>query len=84
MVATVKVEQILTGMREIPSIYYEGSKLDAFKGITFRGYDIPTVAKNSIKAKGGDEPLPEVMLYLLMTGKFPNQQQFDALSAELR
>ena len=84
MVAYVKVEQILTGMREIPSIYYEGSKLDAFKGITFRGYDIPTCGKNSIKAQGGEEPLPEVMFYLLLTGKFPNQQQFDSLSQELK
>ena len=85
VVANVKVEQILTGMREIPSIYYEGSKLDPIKGITFRGYDIPTCAKNSIKAQGGgEEPLPEVMFYLLLTGRFPNQEQFNALSAELK
>lgn len=71
-------------MRDIPSIYYEGSKLDAIKGITFRGYDIPTLGKNSIKAQGGEEPLPEVMFYLLLTGRFPNQEQFDSLSAEFR
>jgi hypothetical protein len=41
-------------MRDIPSIYYEGSKLDPIQGITFRGYDIPTVGKNSIKAQGGE------------------------------
>lgn len=69
-------------MRDIPSIYYEGSKLDAFKGITFRGYDIPTCGKKSIKAQdAGEEPLPEVMFYLLLTGKFPNQEQFNSLSA---
>ena len=85
VVGTIKVEQIINGSREIPSLFYEGSKLDAHKGITFRGYDIPTMAQRSIKANdGGEEPLPEVMFYLLLTGEFPNQSEFNDLSAELR
>jgi citrate synthase len=72
------------GMREMPAMFYEGSQLDPMSGITFRGHSIPEVAKKSQKAPGGHEPLPESMMYLLMTGEFPNKEQFDDLQAELR
>jgi citrate synthase len=40
-IAEVKVDQVISGMREIPGLYYEGSQLDAQSGITFRGHSIP-------------------------------------------
>lgn len=84
VIAEVKLDQAISGMREIPAIYYEGSQLDAQSGITFRGHSIPEVEKYSQKAVGGHEPLPESMIYLLLTGEFPNKQQFEDLQGELR
>lgn len=68
VVSEIKLDQVLSGMREMPAIYYEGSQLDAQSGITFRGHSIPEVENKSIKAEGGQEPLSECMMYLLLSG----------------
>lgn len=59
-------------MRGIECLYYPNSKLDVNKGITFRGYDIPTLEDLLPKANLGFEPLTEGILYLLLTGEIPN------------
>ena len=59
------------GMRGLPVLFYDGSALDAQKGITFKGLSIPEFQKKAQKAKGGFEPLPESMFWLLMTGRLP-------------
>ena len=46
------------GMRGLPVLFYDGSALDAQKGITFKGLSIPEFQKKAQKAKGGFEPLP--------------------------
>lgn len=61
---------------------YDGSSLDPLKGITFRGHSIPEFCERSQKAPGGQEPLPEAMFFLLLTGRYPTQQEFDELSNE--
>ena len=61
---------------------YDGSSLDPLKGITFRGHSIPEFCERSQKAPGGQEPLPEAMFFLLLTGRYPTQQEFDDLSNE--
>jgi citrate synthase len=53
------------------------------QGIRFRGYTIPEVQKLLPKAKGGEEPLPEGLFWLLCTGEVPSQAQVAALSADL-
>jgi citrate synthase len=40
-IGEVKLDQVISGMREIPAMFYEGSQLDAQSGITFRGHSIP-------------------------------------------
>jgi citrate synthase len=47
------------------------------KGIIFRGHSIPDFQKLSQKAKNGFEPLPEVMWWLLVTGRFPTDAEFN-------
>ena len=61
---------------------YDGSALDAQTGITFRGHTIPEFCENAQKVPGGVEPLPEAMFYLLLTGRYPNDAQFNELSNE--
>lgn len=53
------------------------------KGIRFRGLSIPECQKKLPKAPGGQEPLPEGIYWLLLTGEVPTTEQISALSAEL-
>lgn len=69
-------------MRGIKGLVCETSVLDPDEGIRFRGYSIPECQKLLPKAKGGQEPLPEGLFWLLITGDVPNQAQVDALSKE--
>ena len=77
------VDQAIGGMRGIKSMITETSLLDAEEGIRFRGYSIPECQKLLPKAKGGDEPLPEGLFWLLLTGKIPTDAEVEGLSAEL-
>lgn len=70
------------GMRGIKGLVCETSVLDADEGIRFRGLSIPECQKVLPKAKGGDEPLPEGLFWLLCTGDVPSQAQVKSLSCE--
>ena len=45
------------------------------QGIRFRGYTIPDCQEKLPKAKGGQEPLPEGLFWLLLTGDIPTEEQ---------
>lgn len=45
------------------------------QGIRFRGYSIPECQKLLPKAPGGEEPLPEGLFWLLVTGQVPTEEQ---------
>eukprot|EP00282_Hemiselmis_andersenii_P030394 CAMPEP_0169459294 /NCGR_PEP_ID=MMETSP1042-20121227/17880_1 /TAXON_ID=464988 /ORGANISM="Hemiselmis andersenii, Strain CCMP1180" /LENGTH=443 /DNA_ID=CAMNT_0009571715 /DNA_START=41 /DNA_END=1369 /DNA_ORIENTATION=- len=79
ILGTCTVEQAYGGMRSVKSMVYETSLLDPVEGIRFRGLTIPECQKRLPKAKGGDEPLPEALLWLLLTGEVPTQGQTQAL-----
>eukprot|EP01125_Pyxidicula_operculata_P023018 TRINITY_DN9768_c0_g1_i1.p1 TRINITY_DN9768_c0_g1~~TRINITY_DN9768_c0_g1_i1.p1 ORF type:complete len:472 (+),score=101.23 TRINITY_DN9768_c0_g1_i1:23-1417(+) len=79
----VTIDQAYMGMREIKSLVTETSLLDAQEGIRFRGYSIPECQALLPKAKGGNEPLPESLLWLLLTSEIPTPEQVQALSHEL-
>ncbi|ODV64477.1 citrate synthase mitochondrial precursor [Ascoidea rubescens DSM 1968] len=83
VIGEVLLEQAYGGMRGIPGIVWEGSVLDPIEGIRFRGRTIPDIQNELPKAPGGDEPLPEALFWLLLTGEVPTQAQTTALSAEL-
>jgi len=44
---------------------------------------IPETQKALPKAKGGEEPLPEALYWLLLTGQVPSQEQAEELSRDL-
>jgi citrate synthase len=77
------IEMAYGGMRDIKSLVWEPSLLDAHEGIRFRGLSIPECQAKLPKANGGSEPLPEGMLWLLLTGEVPTQKQVEDLSQEL-
>jgi len=60
----------------------ETSVLDADEGIRFRGYTIPECQELLPKAAGGQEPLPEGLFWLLVTGDIPSEEQVRGLSQD--
>ncbi|KAL1116719.1 hypothetical protein AAG570_005191 [Ranatra chinensis] len=68
------------GMRGLKGLVTETSHLDPKEGIEFRNYSIPECQKLLPKAQGGEEPLPEGLFWLLMTGHVPTKAQVDSLS----
>ncbi|XP_042066184.1 citrate synthase, mitochondrial-like [Salvia splendens] len=80
----ITVDMVIGGMRGMTGLLWETSLLDAEEGIRFRGLSIPECQKLLPAAKSGGEPLPEGLLWLLLTGKVPTKEQVDSLSKELR
>ena len=60
------------------------SELDPEEGIKFRGYNIPQLCEKLPKAPGGEQPLPEGLFYLLLTGDLPSENDIKAISEEWR
>ena len=80
----ITIDMVLGGMRGMTGLLWETSLLDPDEGIRFRGLSIPECQKVLPTAKPGGEPLPEGLLWLLLTGKVPSKEQVDSLSQELR
>jgi citrate synthase len=81
-IGEVQLAQAYQGMRGITGMVYETSLLDANEGIRFRGFTIPELQAKLPKAKGGQEPLPEGLFYLLLTGELPTEADVRELSAD--
>ncbi|CAA0820710.1 Citrate synthase 4- mitochondrial [Striga hermonthica] len=80
----ITVDMVLGGMRGMTGLLWETSLLDPEEGIRFRGLSIPECQKLLPAATPGGEPLPEGLLWLLLTGKVPTKEQVEALSKELQ
>jgi len=83
VLGTYTVSQAYGGMRGIIGLVYETSLLDSEEGIRFRGLSIPECQQKLSKVKGGAEPLPEALLWLLMTGEVPTDAQTESVRQEL-
>lgn len=69
----IKVSQLYSGMRGMPALICETSKLDPEEGIRFRGYSIPELKeKLPVYPPDGRQPLPEGVFYLMLTGELPD------------
>ncbi|MFW6124108.1 MAG: citrate (Si)-synthase, eukaryotic [Acidobacteriota bacterium] len=73
-ISDVTIRQAYGGMRGVKCIVTETSALDPYEGIRFRGYNIPELREKLPKAPGGEEPLPEGIFYLLLTGDIPTEE----------
>jgi citrate synthase len=78
----VHLSQVYTGMRGITGMVYETSILDAQEGIRFRGYSIPELCEKLPKASGGQEPLPEGIFWLMLTGELPSSEDVTNLTKD--
>ncbi len=77
----VTIAQAYQGMRGITGLVTETSLLDANEGIRFRGFSIPELREKLPKAEGGDEPLPEGLFYLMLTGEVPSKENVEHISS---
>jgi citrate synthase len=77
----VTLAQVYQGMRGITGLVTETSLLDANEGIRFRGFSIPELREKLPKARGGSEPMPEGLFYLMLVGELPSHEDADHISA---
>lgn len=77
----VTIAQAYQGARGIPALISETSLLDSNEGIRFRGYSITELREKLPKADGGQEPCPEGLFYLMLTGDIPSDEDAGHVSA---
>ncbi|GAB4374710.1 MAG: citrate (Si)-synthase [Acidobacteriota bacterium] len=83
-ISDVTVAQAYGGMRGVKCMVTETSALDPNEGIRFRGHTIPELRGTLPKAEGGEEPLPEGLFWLLVTGDLPGEDEVRQVSADWR
>lgn len=81
-IGEVTVGMAYGGMRGIKGMTCETSVLDPVEGIRFRGYTINECQELLPRAVGGQEPLPEGIFWLLLTGEIPTKAQVDEISRD--
>ncbi|KAG8470424.1 hypothetical protein KFE25_008845 [Diacronema lutheri] len=85
IIDTVTLDQCIGGARSVKCMVWETSLLDANEGIRFRGYTIPELQEKlpTFSGNAADEPLPEGLLWLLLTGEIPTYEQVAMVTKEL-
>jgi citrate synthase len=81
-ISDVSIAQAYGGMRSVKCMVWETSALDPIEGIRFRGFTIPELRDKLPKAPGGEEPLPEGIFYLLLTGDLPTKEDVQDITRE--
>jgi citrate synthase len=76
----VTVKQAYGGMRGVKCMVTETSSVDPMEGIRYRGYPIPEMREKLPKVAGGEEPLPEGVFHLLLTGEIPTEDEVAEIS----
>jgi len=83
-ISEVTLAQAYGGMRGVRCMITETSAVDPYEGIRFRGYSIPQLEELLPRAPGGEEPLPEGVFHLLVTGEIPTESDVEEITASWR
>jgi citrate synthase len=83
-IADVTLSQAYGGMRDIKCMVTETSSVDPQEGIRYRGMSIPELQATLPKAPNGEQPLPEGVFWLLLTGDVPTAAQAAEVTASWR
>lgn len=62
---------------------YETSKLHPVNGINYRGLDLFEIREKAPRAPGGTQPIPEGVLWLLLTGELPSESEVKEFQKDL-
>lgn len=79
----ITVDSVIGGMRGLKVLFWESSIVDPNEGIRFHGKSIKDCQGVLPPAQGGKEIIPESMVWLLLTGQVPTEQQTRDLSRQL-
>ncbi|MBN1926214.1 MAG: citrate (Si)-synthase [Prolixibacteraceae bacterium] len=82
VIAQVTIGQVLSGMKGVPSLVTDTSKLDPNEGIRFRGFSIPEIRQKLPRLNPDGEPLPEGLFYLLLLGEIPSYDDMMNISKD--
>eukprot|EP00371_Babesia_bovis_P001563 XP_001610210.1 citrate synthase [Babesia bovis T2Bo] len=83
-IGEITISQVLGGMRDMVGMNCETSHLDANTGITYRGLTIPQILEHLPGLTPGNNcPYTESVLWLLLTGQVPTEEEALMLSKEL-
>ncbi|MCO5580414.1 hypothetical protein L7F22_034280 [Adiantum nelumboides] len=77
------IQDLIAGSRGIKSLLWDISKLDPEHGILYRGFSIPQCFASLPSSFPGGQPLPEGVLWLLLTAHIPSTSQTASLSLDL-
>jgi len=83
-ISEVSVAAAYGGMRGVKGLVTETSALDPNEGIRFRGRTIPELQRLLPRAEGSEQPLPEGLFWLLLTGDLPDADDVSAMTRMLR
>jgi citrate synthase len=83
-ISDVTIAQAYGGARSVKCMVWETSALDPMEGIRFRGYTIPELQQKLPRAPGGEEPIPEGIFHLLLTGDMPTYEDTVEITEEWR
>jgi len=83
VIGDVSVGAVLGGMRGLPGMLYETSKLHNEEGISYRGHNLYDLRENGPKTIEGGQPIPEGVLWLLLTGEYPTESEMSAFKEDL-
>lgn len=67
----------------MPGMVYETSKLHPVDGINYRGYDLYAIREKAPKSVPGGQPIPEGVLWLLLTGELPSDSEIKDFKEDL-
>ncbi|CAL1265381.1 unnamed protein product [Larinioides sclopetarius] len=82
VIEEITVDQMYGGMRGMKCLLTETSELDPEEGIRIRNRTLPECLEQLPKAQAGEQPLPEGIFWLLMTGDMPTYEQAKSLSQQ--
>jgi citrate synthase len=82
VVSNVTIGDVIMGMKGIPSLITETSKLDPEDGIRFRGVSLPELRKTIPRLCSHGEPLPEGLFYLMLIGEVPELEDISNISKD--
>ncbi|MFW5820021.1 MAG: citrate (Si)-synthase [Bacteroidota bacterium] len=83
VVDEVTIAQIVGGMRGLKALVTDISYLDPVEGIRYRGFTLPQLFEKLPKPPGANMPYVEGLIYLLLTGDLPNENDAADVSDEM-
>lgn len=81
-IGKVTIGTVFSGMKGVPSLLTETSKLDPRDGIRFRGVPLTELRKTIPRLCEHGEPLPEGLFYLMLIGEVPELDDISNLSKD--